>query len=371
MNGHKLSGTRQFNRHWQSGEEGGYTPLIPMHDFTNIRISAMRLIEMSNDATNKYYKLDVYPYMLFLPNYNKIYFYMLDYQYSYGHCFEPLIISCNFVFQINKRKYSSNDLYNLFQNHPEKFHNVSMSKVQLNICGEIKYYYMITFNDSTHNPEDYFIDYVWGSSNVDKIDLQANMVCYNENFDARVKTFYNISAYPFHKFESSINYNMYEHCGIDHLFSSNQKIQLGTYANYIIVPEVTITGSVTTGMDINDLFNTNGSWKLGSVVVQQDVFTLFEGYHTINYPYQVYNGAYNVYANLICDENPERPPIEMSYNSELQLCKELELGANFHYEGATLFYNNLPILIGDFNYFLNFTGENYINSFRLIKTSNL
>ena len=77
MNGHKLSSTRQFNRHWQSGE-GGYTPLIPMHDFTNICISAMRLIEMKNDTTNKYYKLDVYPYMLFLPNYNKIYFYMME-----------------------------------------------------------------------------------------------------------------------------------------------------------------------------------------------------------------------------------------------------------------------------------------------------
>ena len=35
MNGHKLSSTRQFNRHWQSGEGGVYPPVPVYPSFGN------------------------------------------------------------------------------------------------------------------------------------------------------------------------------------------------------------------------------------------------------------------------------------------------------------------------------------------------
>lgn len=384
MNGHKLSSTRQWNRHWQNGEEGGsYIPLIPMHDFTNIRTTALRLYKATAGDGTKYYEIndgDIYN-ILFLPNYNKIYFNMSSYQNPDYHKFDPLILSCNFEININRRSFKSNTLYNLYQNHPEKFHNVSMSKIKLNFCGVDKDYYMISFNDNTHNPDEYYIDYIWGSANENKIKFNINMVCYDSNYDARLEHFGNLEAVPFHAPDSS-GYEAFEYCAFENDFIPSEDITLkfhnryydsdiGEYVylyNYLVLPERVIQGSVTTGMDVNDLFAANGDWKLGTTVLSQRVFDYFYGFNHAqsDFPFRIYNTLYEVYRDLQYTDSQSATDVEIQYNGFIQLCKTRNTGTPFYYTSPTLFYNNEPIINADFYYMDTWATDTDVSRFKMI-----
>ena len=82
MNGHKLSGTRQWNRHWQSGN-GGVIPPVPVYDdFGNYHANVIGIQFGTIDASNpsryniEYGNENVF--LMFL-NENKIFFNHLAY----------------------------------------------------------------------------------------------------------------------------------------------------------------------------------------------------------------------------------------------------------------------------------------------------
>lgn len=375
MQGHKLSGTRQWNRHWQSAG-GGLSPVLPMRDFTDIRLGCMRLQTYTTLYGDHFYDMQN-DTILLLPNYNKIYFNMS----SSTHRFEPIVMSVDFELHINGRNFKSNDLYNLYTSHPERFHNVSISKDTFKLCGQNVFFYVITFNDTTHNFDEYYIDYTWGSSNKTEIDFNMKVVGYDDNYDCSLNQYNGLKAYPFHTTYS--DHQFYAHSGIDETFAIqtnllvNNRYMDGQYKyvyNYIVLPEADIQGALRSGFDINDVFNSNGTWKLGTAILSQDMGELLTGYYQPNYdyPYLLYNGLYKVWSTFDYQDSQSIYLLGITSNNTIQICKTLDTGSPFSYSGETFSYNNEPILMGDFSYLNNGGFDNTkLTEFKMFKESDL
>ena len=158
MNGHKLSGTRQWNRHWQSA--GGFIPPVPVYDdFGDYNANVIGIqfgtIDASNPSRYDINYGDPDSFLIFL-NENKIFFNHLT--FSFTGILPKLIIPKHFEFQLKNKVYFNSD--DLYQQYPTGFHHITMRTVNITLYGEDVEFYELTLSDyQNYNFDEYYIDY--------------------------------------------------------------------------------------------------------------------------------------------------------------------------------------------------------------------
>lgn len=260
MNGHKLSGTRQWNRHWQNGEEGGGYPPIPVYDdFGDFPLNLMFL--SLHDVRLDGSKIDLNYYLLaglycFI-NENRIYFQYKDYAYL-GTYTSKFMIPANFELQLkNKIKFNTDDLFNQY---PNGFHNITMSQTTLTFFGEDIDFYEVQFDLSAPYQQRY-IEFDFTGASINKIELDA----YATNGDTeQTQTYYDtwrfkgVPTRPSFatklsniKFETNLN-NYYVGKVSGGLF--------GNFTNGMFIPPYQLF-AFNANYDINNLYNSDGTFN--------------------------------------------------------------------------------------------------------------
>lgn len=260
MNGHKLSGTRQWNRHWQSGEEGGLYPPVPVYD--DFGDFPLNLIYLSlHDVRVNGSRIDLNDYLLaglycFI-NEGRIYFSYEDYPYISSYT-SKFMIPANFEIQLkNKIKFNTNDLFNQY---PNGFHNITMKKVTLTFFGEDIDFYEVEF-DLNATYQQRYIEFDFTGATINNIEVDAYATNGNT---ADTKIYYDtwkfkgVPTRPSFgtklsniKFESNLN-NYY----VGKLNSS----LYGNFTNGMFIPPYHLFGFNAT-YDINNLYNSSGGFN--------------------------------------------------------------------------------------------------------------
>lgn len=263
MQGHKISGTRQWNRHWQSA--GGGVPPVPVYpSFGDLQANILFI----QGYIPEYYQIlsddrcDLHGGYLdgifcFLDE-NRIYF---EYMNMLNFNSDRFIIPCNFEVQLKDKAYfNSNDLY---AQYPSGFHNVSMRKSTLNFFGEdIEFYELVI--DTSHNFDECYIEYDLSRANINNFEADAyvmnatggdNTRAYFDTWHFAGHPYPPADLYNIHstfKYENSVN-NLYVRKTNPHAYP------VPTYTG-MFMPAYWVFTYYST-YDLNDLYRSYGSFN--------------------------------------------------------------------------------------------------------------
>lgn len=302
MQGHKISGTRQWNRHWQS--TGGGVPPVPVYDdFGDFPVNIMYLslhsvkLNGANIELNDHFLCGLYCFI----NEGLIYFYYDDYPYLEWYT-SKFMIPANFELELkNKIKFNTNDLFNQY---PNGFHNISMKKVTLTFFGRDIEFYEVEF-DLNASYQQRYIEFNFAGASINKIDLDAYATNGNSKETCTYYGTWRFKGVPTRtsfslkksniKFED--NLNNYYVGEIGHgLF--------GNFTNGIFIPPFHLFG-FNSSYDINNLYTPNGSFNFplndidflvgNSFVVEATGSPAFNsiGVDATNFPIGYYDSQFN------------------------------------------------------------------------------
>lgn len=253
MNGHKLSNTRQWNRHWQSGEEGGGYPPVPVYpsfaDFpcNEVLIPTHYITQGSFGKIN----LEVYSHtMHLLLDENRIYIELPPlYNPQLYNIRERYVIPKNLEFQLKDKVYFNTD--DLFNQYPNGFHHFTMKTSTLTFYGENIEFYEIE-RDQNYTLNECYIEYNFERATINKENLPVYV--YNIDND-NIRYYYdtwNVIGHPkpspfdrgfhFDKNVNNLKVKRENNVGLTGMFVAPYNIEL-YYATY----------------DINDMFAPSGS----------------------------------------------------------------------------------------------------------------
>lgn len=353
MNGHKISTTRQLNRHWQSG-------VRKMRDFNYIWLSCYHLVTHETAGAGELYKEIDLMKILLLPRNDRIYFPMTGYNSPDYHVFDPYILSKDFKLQISGKEFSTADLYQTYVDHPEKFHNLSMDEINVDIAGETIPYYRISFTDDTLEPSDYYIEYTWKDTNEENIHFTYYLVGGDQYLNYQLVGQKTLNLKPIHDYYAPQRYQIYSDCETDYIhylttdyLISRSHYYIGTKRynlySYFFFPECSVEGGMRE-IDINDLYTSGGSWHLGSFITANfNLMNFFFSYKYRNNPIVVYAGVlWYIYSQF----NYDAPYFDIEIrDGDINLCKYYNADyGHITYEDPSLFIDGDPIMFGDLNF---------------------
>lgn len=352
MRGHKLSQSRQLNRHWQSGDS-------KMRDFNYIWLSCYHLISYYN------YRRITNATILLLPRHNRIYFNMNGYQSPDYHIFDPYIFSKDFKIQLAGKEFSTADLYQTYVDHPEKFHNLMMEEVSMVIAGETISVYRISFTDTSLEPSDYYIEYKWKNTNEENIHFTYYLTGGDQYLNYQLVGEKTLNLKPIHDYYPPYKRQIYSDCETDfiHYFTTDYVINNGYYYiadkryylySYFFFPEHSVEGGIRK-IDINNMYTSYGGWNLGPIITANyNIMNFFNYYKYRNQPEVVYAGVlWYVYSQF----NYDAPyyDVQIHYGGmlgdDLNLCKYFKLVDNeVIYEDPSLIIDGEPVIKSEFYY---------------------
>ena len=248
MNGHKLSSTRQWNRHWQSGEEGGGYPPVPVYPSFKDYVPNIMMFDCHYNRNS-----DIEPYhqsMLCFLDENRIYF---DYFNINLWGINKLIIPAHVELQLKDKIYFNTD--DLFNQFPTGFHHINMIQTTLTFFGENIDFYELTF-DTNYNFDQRYIEYDFTRANINNIELNAYVM--NAVGGADTRTYFDTWRLTGHPTPSPKRTNIN--------FETNVNNLVVRKAGHPIFPNI-LTGmfvppyeiaSVSATYDLNNLYSNSG-----------------------------------------------------------------------------------------------------------------
>ena len=303
MNGHKLSSTRQFNRHWQSGKGGVYPP-IPVYpsfgNFTQNIIMFDTHYLYNNGLTNNLNSM-----MCFI-NENRIYF---EYSNMETHNTNKMIIPAHIELQLKDKFYFNTD--DLFNQFPNGFHHINMIKTTFTFFGQDTDCYQLTF-DTNYEYAERFIEYDFTRAKINIISLNAYVM--NAVGGAETRTYFDTWNLVGHPTLSSDNFTTKSNIN----FEKNVEGLVVRKSGHPIYPNI-LTGmyippfnisSLYATYDLNNLYSSSGSLILnggtGTTFFYGNFSTSFSGVGTPEFEkitldggqfpiYYFKDGKYNYY----------------------------------------------------------------------------
>lgn len=241
MNGHKLSSTRQFNRHWQSGEEGGGYPPIPVYpSFGNYSKNIMMF-----DTHYLYNNGFIYNFqsMKCFINENRIYF---EYSIMETHNTNKMIIPAHIELQLKDKFYFNTD--DLFNQFPNGFHHINMIKTTFTFFGQDTDCYELTF-DTNYDYGERYIEYDFTRAKINNISLNAYVM--NAVGGAETRTYFDTWKLVGHPTLSSDNFTKRSNIN----FEKNVEGLVVRKSGHPIYPNI-LTGMYIPPYDISSLYAT-------------------------------------------------------------------------------------------------------------------
>lgn len=260
MNGHKLSGTRQWNRHWQSAGGVGIPPVPAYDDFGNFPLNIMYLSlhDVRTYGTSRIYLNDHFLCGLYcFINEGRIYFYYDDYPYLEQYT-DKFMIPANFELELkNKIKFNTNDLFNQY---PNGFHNITMKKVTLTFFGEDIEFYEVDF-DLNATYQQRYIEFDFTGATKNKIDLDA----YATNGDSnQTRSYYDtwrFKGVPTRPTPYTKKSNIKFETNLNNYFVGELGHSIfGNFTNGMFIPPYHLFG-FDASYDINNLYTSYGSFN--------------------------------------------------------------------------------------------------------------
>ena len=271
MNGHKLSGTRQWNKHWQNGEGVGTvvptpTPPIPPEpedDFGNNfqNIIGVAITAIKYEGSLGYEMLSSVAYgMYFLLNDNRIYFDFTTmhsyYITHHGTTDYVLAIPKGLIINFkNNCSFSSDKMF-----EEGVFHNITITEDTLDYYGIEIPFYALRFDQET-NYEDRYIEYDFDPQSVNKNSI-INIGYYVQSPDNTVKTGEVIASWNIKTKPYKLNYNNHDVGTYKLVFEkemSPEMIVKKQYCRCWLFNFVRLINSEYRSYDLNNLYYSDGS----------------------------------------------------------------------------------------------------------------
>ena len=249
MNGHKISGTRQWNRHWQSGRGGFVPPIYQYFGNFPMNILYISLYDIRYAPACQFWGYTLKGLFCFIDE-NRIYFNYHD------SSTEKYLIPAHLVIKLrDKISFSTDDL---FTQYPTGFHNITMRQTTLTFFGEDVEFYEVEFD--TNEPYDQrYIEYDFTGETINYMQIDAYTESGSTNPTRTYFDTWRFTGIPTRPSPYTKRSNLVFEDNLSNYYVG--KIgEFGVAINGMFMPPYHIF-SYDLSYDLNDLYANNGSFN--------------------------------------------------------------------------------------------------------------